>query len=90
MYDITVATHYDIIMGNDIASDAHFDITMGNDVARDINSVSIDIVMSQWVMSLLYIHIMASQCIMMLLWTSFIMYSLLYAWLCYFIMVSME
>ncbi len=35
-YDITIATHYDITMGNDIARDVHFEITMGNDVARDI------------------------------------------------------
>ncbi len=34
-YDITMATHYDITMGNDVARDAHCEITMGNDVARD-------------------------------------------------------
>ncbi len=32
---ITMATHYDITMGNDVARDAHCEITMGNDVARD-------------------------------------------------------
>ncbi len=32
-YDIIMATHYDITMGNDIAKDAHYEITMGNDVA---------------------------------------------------------
>ncbi len=42
-YDITVATHYDITMGNDIVRDAHCDITMGNDVAMDIHC---DIIMS--------------------------------------------
>ncbi len=36
-YDITMATHYDITIGNDIARDAHCEITMGNDVARDIH-----------------------------------------------------
>ncbi len=36
-YDITMATHYDITMGNAIARDAHCEITMGNDIARDIN-----------------------------------------------------
>ncbi len=36
-YDITMATHYDITMGNDIARDEHCEITMGNDVARDIH-----------------------------------------------------
>ncbi len=36
-YDITMATHYDITMGNDIARDAHCEITMGNYVARDIH-----------------------------------------------------
>ncbi len=29
-YDITMAPHYDIIMGNDIAVDVHCEITMGN------------------------------------------------------------
>ncbi len=35
-YDITMATHYDITMGINVARDAHCDFTMGNDVARDI------------------------------------------------------
>ncbi len=42
-YDITMATHYDITMGNGIARDAHYKITMGNDVVRDIDC---DITMS--------------------------------------------
>ncbi len=42
-YDITMATHYDITMGNDVATDAHCEITKGNDVARDIHC---DITMS--------------------------------------------
>ncbi len=36
-YDITMATHYDITMGNDIARDAHCEIAMDNDIARDIH-----------------------------------------------------
>ncbi len=36
-YDITIATHYDITMGNDVARDVHCEITMGNDVTRDIH-----------------------------------------------------
>ncbi len=32
-YGITMATHYDITMGNDIARDVHCEITMGNNVA---------------------------------------------------------
>ncbi len=51
-YDITMTTHYDIIMGNDI--------------------VRIPIMKSQWVMTLLYVHIKAPQCIcyyeLLLLW----------------------
>ncbi len=36
-YYITLATHYDITMGNDFARDAHCETTIGNDVARDIH-----------------------------------------------------
>ncbi len=36
-YDITLDTHYDIIMGNDIPIDVHCEITMSNDVAREIH-----------------------------------------------------
>ncbi len=36
-YDFTMATHYDITMGNDITRDMHCQITIGNDVARDIH-----------------------------------------------------
>ncbi len=35
-YDITMATHYDITMGIDIARDFHCEITMGNDVHCDV------------------------------------------------------
>ncbi len=34
-YEIIMATHYDMTMGNDVGRDATFEITMGNDVARD-------------------------------------------------------
>ncbi len=33
--DFTMATHYDITMGNDAASDIHCDVTMGNDISRN-------------------------------------------------------
>ncbi len=36
-YDITMAIHYDITMGNDVARDAHCEMTIGNDVAIDIH-----------------------------------------------------
>ncbi len=36
-YDITIAIHYDITMGNNIAMDVHCEITMGNDVVKDIH-----------------------------------------------------
>ncbi len=42
-YDITIAIHYDITMGNDIARDVHCEITIGNDIARDTHC---DITMS--------------------------------------------
>ncbi len=35
--DITMATYYDITMGNDVARKAHSEITMGNDVAGDVH-----------------------------------------------------
>ncbi len=33
-YDITMATHYDITMSNDLARDVHCEITMGNDFCK--------------------------------------------------------
>ncbi len=36
-YDIIMATHYDITMGNDVARDVHCEIKMGNDIARGIH-----------------------------------------------------
>ncbi len=73
-----MATIYNITIGNDIARDAPCEIAMGNDVARDIHC---DITMSNDIASC--VHIMASQCIMMLLWKKI----LLYAWLCNFILL---
>ncbi len=32
-YNITMATYYDITMGNDIPMDIHCDVTMSNDIA---------------------------------------------------------
>ncbi len=46
----------------DITMAIHYDSTMGIDIARDIHC---DVTMSND--KLLYVHIMASQCIMMLL-----------------------
>ncbi len=62
-YDIRMATHYDITMGNDIDRDTHCEIKMGNDSARDIHC---DVTMSNDIAMCTY-DIMASQCIMMLL-----------------------
>ncbi len=47
-YDIKMAIHYDLTMGNDIARDAHCEITMGNGFARDIHcmTMSNDIAMN--------------------------------------------
>ncbi len=50
-YDITMATYYDITMGNDIVRDAYCEITMGNGVARDIHcdvTMSNDIAMYKY------------------------------------------
>ncbi len=50
-YGITMATHYDITMGNGIVQDAHCEITMGNGVARDIHcdvTMSNDIAMYKY------------------------------------------
>ncbi len=62
-YDITMATLYDITVGNDVARDAHCKSQCV------MMLLGLSIVMSQWVMTLLYVHIISSQCIMMLLWT---------------------
>ncbi len=72
-YDITMATHYDITMGNniitmgnDIARDIHCDVTMSNDVAICIYH---DIIMHNDItMNLLY-YVFSALCLfMILLW----------------------
>ncbi len=73
-YDIIIATDYDITISNDIARDAHCQITMGNDVARAIHC---DVTISNDFAICTY-HAITMH-IIMLLWTSFIMYSLLCA-----------
>ncbi len=47
-YDITIATHYDITIGNDIARDIHYDVAMSNVIA-----VYIYITASQCIMTLI-------------------------------------
>ncbi len=34
-YDITMATHYDITMGNNIVRDIHCNVTMSDDIAMN-------------------------------------------------------
>ncbi len=64
--DITMATHYDITMGNDIDRDVHCEITMGNDIAMCTYD---DITMHNDVaMSLFYYVFSALYLIMILLW----------------------
>ncbi len=79
-YDLTMATHYDIIMGNDVARDVHCEITMVNDIARDIhcditmsNNVAMctyhDITMHNDVAMNLFYYVFSAQClIVILLW----------------------
>ncbi len=50
-YDTTMAPHYDITMGNDVARDAHCEITMGYDIARDIHC---DVTMSNNIAMCIY------------------------------------
>ncbi len=79
-YDITMATHYDITMGNDVTRYVHCEITMSNDVARDIHcdiTMSNNFAMSTYhgitmhndvAMSLFYYIFSALCLIMILLW----------------------
>ncbi len=76
-----------------------YDITMGNDVARmhivtsppqlAMMLLGTYIVMSQWIIMLLCVHIMTSQCIMTWIWTSTYIMSY-YAYLCYYVMGNMK
>ncbi len=75
-----MATHYDIIMGIDVARDVHCEITMGNDVARDIHwdiTLSNDVAMCTYhgitmqndvAMNLFYYVFSALCIIVILLW----------------------
>ncbi len=79
-YDITMATHYDITMGNDVTKDEHCEISMGNDVDMDIHcdiTMSNDIAMCTYHgitmsndvdMNLFYYVFSALCLIMILLW----------------------
>ncbi len=73
-YDITMATHYDITMGNDVARDVHCQITMGNNVAKDIHydvimSNDIAITMHNDVAMKVFYYVFSALClIMILLW----------------------
>ncbi len=69
--------HYDITMDNGVASDTHCNITMGNNIAMYIHC---DVTMSN------VVAMCTSQCILTLLWTSFIMYY--YSTIWYFCLTS--
>ncbi len=73
-FDITMATHYDIIMDNYIAMDAHCEIRMSKDVAREIH---FDIRKSNKIALCTYHGITMHNDISINFF--FIMYSLLYA-----------
>ncbi len=62
-YDITMASHYDITMGNDIARYAHCEITMGNDVAGDIHC---DITMSNHIAMCRHFFYSMPNCVILL------------------------
>ncbi len=69
-YYMTMATHFDFTMDNDVARDAHCDITMGNDVVNDIYcdvTMSSDVAMCTYhvitmhndgVMNLFYMYVL--------------------------------
>ncbi len=45
-YDITIANHYDITMGNDITKDGYCNVTMSNDIVMCIyhgSTIHIDV-----------------------------------------------
>ncbi len=62
-YDITIATHYDITMGNDVARDIHCNVTMNNDV---VMCAYHDITMHNDIAINLY-YIFSAQCLIMIL-----------------------
>ncbi len=62
-YDIIMATHYDITMGNDVARDIHCDVTMSNDFAVCIYhciTMHIDIAMN------LFYYVFSALCLIVL------------------------
>ncbi len=76
-YDITMATHYDITMANNVARDAHCEIIMGNDIAKDIHcdvTMSNDIAMCTYGITMhndlamnLFYYVFPALCLMMIL-----------------------
>ncbi len=79
-YDNTMATHYDITIGNDVTKDTHCEITIGNGIARDIHcdiTISNDLAMYTYhgitmhndiTINLFYYVFSALYLIMILLW----------------------
>ncbi len=77
---ITMTTHYDITMVNDVDGDAHFEITMCNVVASDIHydvTMNNDVAMCTYhgitmhndITTNLFYYVFSAQClIMILLW----------------------
>ncbi len=74
-YDITMVTHYDIIMaknidrdahfeGNDMASDIHCDVTMSNDVAMCIYR---GITMHRGIAMDLFYYVFSALCLIIIL-----------------------
>ncbi len=64
-YDITMATHYDITMDNDVARDIHCDTTMSNDIGMCTNGITMH---NNVTMNLSYYVFSALCLIMILLW----------------------
>ncbi len=64
-YDITMVTHYDITMGNDIARDVHCEITMSNDVAMCTYN---DIAMHNDIAINFFYFVFFAQCLIVLLY----------------------
>ncbi len=86
-YDITMAAHYDITMGDDIARDVHCEITMGNAFARDIHC---DVTMSNDVAMCTYHGITMNNDVAMNLLSFSIIYFRFYMLNYDFIMGSMQ
>ncbi len=72
-YDITMITHYDITMGNEIARGVHCEITMGNDVTRDVhchatmgNDIASFIAMHNDIAMNIFYYVMSALCLIVL------------------------